>query len=122
MTPKDKASDGVEDVDVGGNRPMDYISLEEHDAAEATLKEKSRWAELNQNEVVVLRSRARQLGPNKDIVFKDKLELILCIFYHCENRDQWMNRATEARELVGKLEKALARRSIHGRGRHLDNH
>lgn len=80
--------------DCGGNRHYDYISLEDFDAAEITLKNKKTWQSLTTNEIVVLRSKAKKLGINQDIVdHSDRLDLLWCLFSHCENRDFWFKRA-----------------------------
>lgn len=63
--------------DCGGNRHYDYISLEDFDAAEITLKNKKTWQSLTTNEIVVLRSKAKKLGINQDIVdHSDRLDLL----------------------------------------------
>ena len=68
--------------DCGGNRPYDYISLEEHNAAELSLKTKTHWRELTTHEIVVLRSKAKDFGLLADVVDRDdRLDLIRCLFF-----------------------------------------
>lgn len=82
--------------DGGGNRHYDYIELDEYDAAKASLETKEHWSDLTSDEIVVLRSRARDFGLTPDIVdHLDRLALLRCLFYHCKNRDEWMNKARE---------------------------
>lgn len=84
--------------DVGGNRHYDYLTLEEYQAAEASLDTKKKWSELTSNEIVVLRDRARKCGLISDIVdHSDRLLLLRCLFSHCENRDEWMEKCIELR-------------------------
>lgn len=79
-----------EQPDSGGNRHYDYISVEEHDAAEKLLKNRKEYKDITFHEVVVLRSQFRRLGISKDIVdHTDRLGLLRCLKSHCENRDQW---------------------------------
>lgn len=84
------------DPDDGGNRPYDYISIEEHKAAEELLKSRPygfKYSDLTLNEIVVLRTKAKRLHIVKDIVDKiDRLALIECLLIHAENRDEWMNK------------------------------
>ncbi len=83
-----------EQPDCGGNRHYDYISVEEHDAAEKSLAEKEHWGELTTNEIFVLRFMARQHRLEQDVVdHRDRLALLRCLFSHCANRDEWMEKA-----------------------------
>lgn len=80
--------------DSGGNRPIDYISMPQFEAADESLESKKIWADLTEHEIAVLRHRASRLGLLKDIVDKaDRLDVIRCLLYHCENRDSWMLKA-----------------------------
>lgn len=77
--------------DSGGNRAYDYISVEDHDAAEKTLETKEYFNELTRNEIVVLRTMAGSLGFRKDVVdLIDRLALVRCLFETAKNRDEWM--------------------------------
>lgn len=68
--------------DCGGNRHYDYISVETHDASAKTLESKERWSDLTSNEIIVLRTMAKELHIDPDIVdHKDRLALIRCILY-----------------------------------------
>lgn len=72
-----------EQPDCGGNRHYDYISVEDFEAAEKTLDKKERWVDLTQNEIAVLREKARQFGLQQDIVDHiDRLALVRCLFHH----------------------------------------
>jgi len=95
--------------DCGGNRHYDYISAEDHEAAEKTLKKKDSWRSLSTNEIVVLRAQAKDLGLVKDIIDnKDRLMLLKCLFYHCENRDIWAKKARELeKKHIERMEKDL---------------
>lgn len=85
--------------DCGSNRHYDYISIEEHDAAEKTLATKERWGDLTSHEIVVLRDKAHQLGVVKDIVdHADRLAILRCLFSHMENRDEWKTSCLKERE------------------------
>lgn len=82
--------------DSNGNRPYDYISLEEYSKAEGELDSIEKYSDLSEHHIVVLRHQARKLNLQKDVVdHDDRLSLIRCLFYHCENRDAWMARAKE---------------------------
>lgn len=101
---EDQASDGP---DAGGNRPYDYISLEEYKQAEEELKYITKYEDLNKHHIVVLRQQAKDMGLQKDVIDRlDRLGLIQCLFYHYENRDMWI---AKARELEARL--ATERRS-----------
>ena len=71
-------------LDSGRNRPIDYISLEEYELAEKSLETKSKWNELNANEIVVLRHKLHTHGLLKDVVFADRLDLINCVLFWTE--------------------------------------
>lgn len=91
-----------EQPDVGGNRHYDYISVEAYEAAIKTLDKKERWDDLTTNEIVVLRGKLKGIGIDPDVAdHKGRLALIRCIISHCENRDEWLEKAR-------KLEKQLS--------------
>lgn len=79
---EDRLSLPDDKVDNGGNLPGDYISVEDWEAAEKTLKEKTEWFSLTKNEIVVVRDMLREKGLRKDLVFADRLALIRCILEH----------------------------------------
>jgi hypothetical protein len=85
-----------EQPDVGGNRHYDYISVEEHDAAEKTLETKEEYKDLTSHEIVVLRSRLKSLGILPDLVdHKDRLALLRCLIITIENREAWYKKYHE---------------------------
>ena len=92
--PNSNTTSNDNEPDIGGNRPYDYlISSEEIEKYEKTLEEKKKYSELTLGEVVVLRGMARSLDLNKDVVDHiDRLQLIRCLFAHCRNRDEWMEK------------------------------
>lgn len=97
-----------EQPDAGGNRHYDYISVAAHDDANGSLRLKDRWNDLTTNDIVVLRSMAKNLGIQKDIVdHKDRLALLRCIFSNCENRDWWQNRAYKLEKVLINLKEGL---------------
>lgn len=79
-----------EQPDVGGNRHYDYISIEEHDAAERTLETKEKWRDLSSHEIVVLRSKLKHVGINPDLAdHEDRLALIRCVLAWKERANYW---------------------------------
>lgn len=95
--------------DSGGNRHYDYITLEEHRAAEKLLDEdrlEKKWADLTSHEIVVLRSRAKELNLQPDVVDHiDRLALIRCLLATAENRDDW--RKDKYKEYITRPEKLV---------------
>lgn len=88
-----------EDPNCAGNRHYDYITVEEHNKAEAELAEIKEYKNLKSHHIVVLRSKAKDLGIIKDIVdHRDRLALLRALFYYVELMQNWHNKYLELKE------------------------
>ena len=79
-------------------------SVEEYNAAKDSLKNKKSYSDLTPHEIEILKLKAKDFNLVGDVIdVIDRLALIECLFYHCENRDGWYEKCQQLEDEIRAL-------------------